>query len=424
MPEDLLASILIVIFLLLLSGLLSGSETSITSVSKSKIHKLAIRGDKRAQQLLHLIKNKSDFISSLLIGNNFVNILASVLATAILIKYYGDKGILYSTILMSLLIVIFSEVLPKSYALIRPDRFALAMSKYLIVFSKIITPIMLLVKAINWSFFKIMRIDLENKATSKTAREDIRNIINMHEDEGRLLKDEGDMLNAILDLKEITVEKIMTHRKNIYSIDLNNKNEFFPRISKSSFSRIPVWKENPNNILGLIHAKNVLTNLNDQGQLDITKIKENLIKPWFVPETTKAKDQLNEFIQRKEKLAFVVDEYGELMGLISMEDIIEEIVGNIFDEKDFSTIGIRKIDINTYRIRGDVNIRDINRELDIQIPDTFYSTIAGYIIHETESFPDVGQIFSFGDIRYEIVNKNKNQITQIKMVLLKKDSIH
>lgn len=424
MPEDLLASILIVIFLLLLSGLLSGSETSITSVSKSKIHKLAIRGDKRAQQLLHLIKNKSDFISSLLIGNNFVNILASVLTTAILIKYYGDKGILYSTILMSLLIVIFSEVLPKNYALIRPDRFALAMSKYLIVFSKIITPIMLLVKAINWSFFKIMRIDLENKATSKTAREDIRNIINMHEDEGRLLKDEGDMLNAILDLKEITVEKIMTHRKNIYSIDLNNKNEFFPRISKSSFSRIPVWKENPNNILGLIHAKNVLTNLNDQGQLDITKIKENLIKPWFVPETTKAKDQLNEFIQRKEKLAFVVDEYGELMGLISMEDIIEEIVGNIFDEKDFSTIGIRKIDINTYRIRGDVNIRDINRELDIQIPDTFYSTIAGYIIHETESFPDVGQIFSFGDIRYEIVNKNKNQITQIKMVLPKKDSIH
>ena len=424
MPEDLLASILIVIFLLFLSGLLSGSETSITSVSKSKIHKLAIRGDKRAQQLLHLIKNKSDFISSLLIGNNFVNILASVLATAILIKYYGDKGILYSTILMSLLIVIFSEVLPKNYALIRPDRFALAMSKYLIVFSKIITPIMLLVKAINWSFFKIMRIDLENKATSKTAREDIRNIINMHEDEGRLLKDEGDMLNAILDLKEITVEKIMTHRKNIYSIDLNNKNEFFPRISKSSFSRIPVWKENPNNILGLIHAKNVLTNLNDQGQLDIAKIKENLIKPWFVPETTKAKDQLNEFIQRKEKLAFVVDEYGELMGLISMEDIIEEIVGNIFDEKDFSTIGIRKIDINTYRIRGDVNIRDINRELDIQIPDTFYSTIAGYIIHETESFPDVGQIFSFGDIRYEIVNKNKNQITQIKMVLPKKDSIH
>ena len=424
MPEDLLASILIVIFLLFLSGLLSGSKTSITSVSKSKIHKLAIRGDKRAQQLLHLIKNKSDFISSLLIGNNFVNILASVLATAILIKYYGDKGILYSTILMSLLIVIFSEVLPKNYALIRPDRFALAMSKYLIVFSKIITPIMLLVKAINWSFFKIMRIDLENKATSKTAREDIRNIINMHEDEGRLLKDEGDMLNAILDLKEITVEKIMTHRKNIYSIDLNNKNEFFPRISKSSFSRIPVWKENPNNILGLIHAKNVLTNLNDQGQLDITKIKENLIKPWFVPETTKAKDQLNEFIQRKEKLAFVVDEYGELMGLISMEDIIEEIVGNIFDEKDFSTIGIRKIDINTYRIRGDVNIRDINRELDIQIPDTFYSTIAGYIIHETESFPDVGQIFSFGDIRYEIVNKNKNQITQIKMVLPKKDSIH
>jgi len=422
MSDDLLISILIIIFLLLLSGFLSGSETSITSVSKSKIHKMAIRGDKRAKQLLYLISKKNDLISSLLIGNNFINILASVLATAVLIKYYGDKGIIYSTIIMSLLIVIFSEVLPKNYALIRPDRFALAMAKYLVFFSKIITPIMLLIKAVNWSFFKIMRIDMENKITSKTAREDIRNIIDMHEDEGRLLKDEGNMLNAILDLREITVEKIMTHRKNIYSIDLNNTNEFFSKISKSSFSRIPVWEKNPNNILGLIHAKNVLTNLDDKGQLDILKIKENLIKPWFIPETTKAKDQLNEFIQRHEKLAFVVDEYGELMGLISMEDIIEEIVGNIFDEKDFSTVGIRKIDSNTYRIRGDVNIRDINRELDIAIPNNNSSTIAGYLIHETESFPEVGQIFSFGNILYEIINKNKNQITQIKLVLPKKTS--
>lgn len=422
MSDDLLISILIIIFLLLLSGLLSGSETSITSVSKSKIHKMAIRGDKRAKHLLYLISKKSDLISSLLIGNNFVNILASVLATAVLIKYYGDNAVVYSTIIMSLLIVIFSEVLPKSYALIKPDRFALAMAKYLVFFSKIITPIMLLIKGINWSFFKIMRIDMDNKITTKTAREDIRNIIDMHEDEGRLLKDEGNMLNAILDLKEITVEKIMTHRKNIYSIDLNNTNEFFSKISKSSFSRIPVWEKNPNNILGLIHAKNVLTNLNDKGQLDILKIKENLIKPWFIPETTKAKDQLTEFIQRHEKLAFVVDEYGELMGLISMEDIIEEIVGNIFDEKDFSTIGIRKIDSNTYRIRGDVNIRDINRELDIAIPNNNSSTIAGYLIHETESFPEVGQIFSFGNILYEIINKNKNQITQIKLVLPKKTS--
>lgn len=422
MSDDLLISILIIIFLLLLSGLLSGSETSITSVSKSKIHKMAIRGDKRAKHLLYLISKKSDLISSLLIGNNFVNILASVLATAVLIKYYGDNAVVYSTIIMSLLIVIFSEVLPKSYALIKPDRFALAMAKYLVFFSKIITPIMLLIKGINWSFFKIMKIDMDNKITSKTAREDIRNIIDMHEDEGRLLKDEGNMLNAILDLKEITVEKIMTHRKNIYSIDLNNTNEFFSKISKSSFSRIPVWEKNPNNILGLIHAKNVLTNLNDKGQLDILKIKENLIKPWFIPETTKAKDQLTEFIQRHEKLAFVVDEYGELMGLISMEDIIEEIVGNIFDEKDFSTIGIRKIDSNTYRIRGDVNIRDINRELDIAIPNNNSSTIAGYLIHETESFPEVGQIFSFGNILYEIINKNKNQITQIKLVLPKKTS--
>jgi Mg2+/Co2+ transporter CorB len=422
MVENIILSISIVIFLLILSGLLSGSETSITSVSKSKIHKLAIRGDKRAKALMKIINKKNDLISSLLIGNNFVNILASALATAILIKFYGDRGILYSTILMSLLIVIFAEVLPKNYALIKPDRFALGMTKYLSVFLKVIFPIMLFIKFINWFFFKIMKIDTDNKSTSKTAREDIRNIIDMHEDEGRLLKDEGDMLNAILDLKEITVEKIMTHRKNIYSIDLNNVQTFFYKIAQSSFSRIPVWEKNPNNILGSIHAKNVLSNLNNDGQLDIAKIKENLIKPWFIPETTKAKDQLSEFIARKEKLAFVVDEYGELMGLISMEDIIEEIVGNIFDEKDFSTIGIRKVSKNSYRIRGDVNIRDINRELDTEIPDIISSTIAGYIIDKTESFPDVGQIFSFDGIMYEIINKNKNQITQINVTLAEKNS--
>ena len=424
MAEDPLSSIIIIFFLLIISGLLSGSETSITSVSKSKIHKLSNRGDVRAKKVLKLIDKKNDLVSSILIGNNIINILASVLATALLIKYYGDKGILYSTIVMSALIVIFSEVLPKNYALLKPDRFVLAMSGPLTIFSKLLLPFIIFLRFINFIIFKLIRVDTTNKITSKSAREDIRNIINMHEDEGRLLKDESDMLNAILDLKEITVEKIMTHRKNIYSINIEETNTFFTKIAQSSFSRIPVWKNSPNNILGLIHAKNVLSNLDDTGTLNINKIKENLIKPWFIPETTKAKDQLNEFIKRKEKLAFIVDEYGELMGLISMEDIIEEIVGNIFDEKDFSTIGIRRLENNIFRIRGDVNIRDINRELDINIPEGTSSTIAGYIIDQTESFPDVGQTFAYDGIMYEIINKNKNQITQIKLTLPKKITTH
>ena len=424
MAEDPLSSIIIIFFLLIISGLLSGSETSITSVSKSKIHKLSNRGDVRAKKVLKLIDKKNDLVSSILIGNNIINILASVLATALLIKYYGDKGILYSTIVMSALIVIFSEVFPKNYALLKPDRFVLAMSGPLTIFSKLLLPFIIFLRFINFIIFKLIRVDTTNKITSKSAREDIRNIINMHEDEGRLLKDESDMLNAILDLKEITVEKIMTHRKNIYSINIEETNTFFTKIAQSSFSRIPVWKNSPNNILGLIHAKNVLSNLDDTGTLNINKIKENLIKPWFIPETTKAKDQLNEFIKRKEKLAFIVDEYGELMGLISMEDIIEEIVGNIFDEKDFSTIGIRRLENNIFRIRGDVNIRDINRELDINIPEGTSSTIAGYIIDQTESFPDVGQTFAYDGIIYEIINKNKNQITQIKLTLPKKITTH
>lgn len=410
-----LTSIIYIIILIIISGMFSGSETSVTSVNRSKIHKLANKGDKRAKKLLNLIDKKNDLISSILVGNNIVNILASVLATAILIEYFGSNGIFYSTLVMTCLIVIFAEVLPKNIALIKADRFALFFSWPLTIFVKIFYPINLILKSLNLVIYKIFGIDHNKKNISVT--EDIRNMIDMHEDEGDLHKDESSMINAILDLKEITVEKIMTHRKNIFSFDINETDKIYSIIAKSSFSRIPVWQDNPNNILGIIHAKNILSNLDHEGKIDIKKIKESIIKPWFIPETTRVKDQLNEFINRKEKIAFVVDEYGELMGLISLEDIIEEIVGNIFDEKDFSTIGIRRIKENQYRIRGDVNIRDINRELDIKLPENNASTLAGYLIYKTEAFPEVGQTFKFNDIIYEILNKNKNQITQIKVVL-------
>ncbi|MBL6758395.1 MAG: DUF21 domain-containing protein [Pelagibacteraceae bacterium] len=410
-----LTSIIYIIILIIISGMFSGSETSVTSVNRSKIHKLANKGDKRAKKLLHLIDKKNDLISSILVGNNIVNILASVLATAILIEYFGSNGIFYSTLVMTCLIVIFAEVLPKNIALIKADRFALFFSWPLTIFVKIFYPINLILKSLNLIIYQIFGIDHKKKNISVT--EDIRNMIDMHEDEGDLHKDESSMINAVLDLKEITVEKIMTHRKNIFSFDINETNKIYSIIAKSSFSRIPVWQDNPNNILGIIHAKNILSNLDHEGKIDIKKIKESIIKPWFIPETTRVKDQLNEFINRKEKIAFVVDEYGELMGLISLEDIIEEIVGNIFDEKDFSTVGIRRIKDNQYRIRGDVNIRDINRELDIKLPENNASTLAGYLIYKTEAFPEVGQTFKFNDIIYEILNKNKNQITQIKVVL-------
>ena len=417
-----LVSIIYIICLIIISAILSGSETSITSIRKSKIHKLANKGDRNALRVLKLIEKKNDLVSSILVGNNFVNILASALATAILIKFYGDDGVIYSTIVMSVLIVIFAEILPKNIALLRPDRYALTLSFILTLFLKIFSPFVYIIKKFNLLIFKIFNIE-KQKVTDASVREDIRNIINMHEDEGILLKDERDMLNGILDLKEMTVEKIMTHRKNIYSINIDQPEEYFKKISQSSFSRIPVWKENPNNILGVVHAKKLLTNINESGKIDLKNINDSTLDPWFIPETTKVKDQLNAFIDRHEKIAFVVDEYGELMGLISLEDIIEEIVGNIFDESDLSTIGIRKIGKNIFRVRGDVNIRDMNRTLDLNLNEKNSSTVAGFLIYETETFPDVGQTFTFNNILFEILNKKNNQITQLKITLPEKNKI-
>ena len=415
-------SVLYILLLVIISAVLSGSETSLTSVRRSKIYKLANKGDKNALRVLKLKKKKNDLISSILVGNNFVNILASALATAILIKIYGDEGVIYSTIVMSVLIVIFAEILPKNIALIKSDRYALSLSFILTIFLKIFSPFVFIIKKFNILIFKIFKIE-KQKVTDATVREDIRNIINMHEDEGILLKDEKDMLNGILDLKEMTVEKIMTHRKNIYSINIDEPDEYFIKISKSSFSRIPIWKENPNNILGVVHAKKLLSKLDHNGHIDIKNINSGILEPWFIPETTKVKDQLNAFIDRHEKIAFVVDEYGELMGLISLEDIIEEIVGNIFDESDLSTIGIRKIGKNVFRVRGDVNIRDVNRTLDLNINEKNSSTLAGYIIYQTQTFPEVGQTFRFNDISFEILNKKKNQITQLKVIIPEKKKI-
>ena len=417
-----LISVIYIICLLVISAILSGSETSITSIRKSKIHKLANKGDKNALRVLRLIEKKNDLVSSILVGNNFVNILASALATAILIKFYGDDGVIYSTIVMSVLIVIFAEILPKNIALLKPDRYALTLSFILTLFLKFFSPFVYIIKKFNLLIFKIFNIE-KQKVTDASVREDIRNIINMHEDEGILLKDERDMLNGILDLKEMTVEKIMTHRKNIYSINIDQPEEYFKKISQSSFSRIPVWKENPNNILGVVHAKKLLTNINESGKIDLKNINDSTLDPWFIPETTKVKDQLNAFIDRHEKIAFVVDEYGELMGLISLEDIIEEIVGNIFDESDLSTIGIRKIGKNIFRVRGDVNIRDMNRTLDLNLNEKNSSTVAGFLIYETETFPDVGQTFKFNNILFEILNKKNNQITQLKVTLPEKNKI-
>ena len=417
-----LVSIIYIICLIIISAILSGSETSITSIRKSKIHKLANKGDRNALRVLKLIEKKNDLVSSILVGNNFVNILASALATAILIKFYGDDGVIYSTIVMSVLIVIFAEILPKNIALLKPDRYALTLSFILTLFLKIFSPFVYIIKKFNLLIFKIFNIE-KQKVTDASVREDIRNIINMHEDEGILLKDERDMLNGILDLKEMTVEKIMTHRKNIYSINVDQPEEYFKKISQSSFSRIPVWKESPNNILGVVHAKKLLANINESGKIDLKNINDSTLDPWFIPETTKVKDQLNAFIDRHEKIAFVVDEYGELMGLISLEDIIEEIVGNIFDESDLSTIGIRKIGKNIFRVRGDVNIRDMNRTLDLNLNEKNSSTVAGFLIYETETFPDVGQTFKFNNILFEILNKKNNQITQLKVTLPEKNKI-
>ncbi len=405
-----------IIILLALSAFFSGSETALTASTRSRLTGLAMKGKSNANIAIELLNKKESLIGAILLGNNLVNILASALATSLLIRVFGNSGVAYAVIIMTALIVIFAEILPKSYAIANSEKAALMVSPYLKPFVTILAPITWLMEKTVFYILGLIGIRHDKNARSLSVADEIRGTVDLHHKEGRLFKMDKDMVKGILDLSEITVEDIMVHRSNIFTVSIDDIPEkIISQVAESPYTRIPVWKDNNENIIGLIHSKNLLKILKDRQSLEITReeIKNSLIKTWFVPETTSLKDQLQMHLKRKIKLAMVVDEYGALNGMISLEDIIEEIVGDISDEHDIDMSDITQDKDGSIKVKGSTEIRNLNRSFGWDLPDEEANTISGLIINESRSFPKIGQEFQFYGFKFKIIEAEKNIITKV-----------
>ncbi|MBT4921587.1 MAG: HlyC/CorC family transporter [Rickettsiales bacterium] len=411
-------SYLFIIILIILSAFFSSSETALTSLSRAKIHKLKKQGNKRALLVSNLRKDKDLLISAILIGNNVVNILASVLTATIFINLFNENAVVLSTITMTLLLVVFAEVLPKSYAIYNAEKLSLILAPYLRIFLIILIPMAKLLKICTQKFFTPHKTSNNKKEDLISAIEELRGVIELHQKEGLIVKEDKDMLDSILDLSETDVNAVMTHRKHMYTLEADTPNEeILEHMLKSPYTRMPIWRETKDNIIGTIHAKDLLKSqmysTKEFKELDITRIAS---KPWFIPETTSLKDQLLAFRNRRNHFAIVVDEYGSVQGIITLEDILEEIVGDIKDEYDKGALtSYRKTGNNSFIVDGSATIRDINRDFDFELPEDDAATIAGLLINISGKIPERGEIFTSHNFEFKVIEKHRNQLTKISI---------
>ena len=418
MDTTLVIVLVAVLVLLLLSGFFSGSETALTGASRARIHHLERRGNRRAAIVSRLIDEREALITTILIGNNLVNILASALATSVLIGFFGTAGVAYATIGMTLLIVIFAEILPKTYAIRYADRAALTVAPVLRGVVWLLSPLSFVIGGVVRIIMQLFGVKREAVAPLVSPAEEIRGAVSLHAREGGLVPLERAMIESIFDLADVEVGEVMVHRTNMSMLDADTPTPVIhQRLLESPFTRVPLWRGEPENIVGVLHVKDLLRAMLARGgeiaELDIVALAK---EPWFVPETTTLSEQLKAFRGRGAHFALVVDEYGALMGLVTLEDIIEEIVGDITDEHDRAAAAIRKQRDGSCLVDGTVSIRDLNREFDWELRDEEAATVAGLVLHEAQAIPEVGQTFHIDGFSFEILRRRGNRITLLRIM--------
>ncbi len=420
-PESLL-TIGAIILLLLFSAFFSGSETALTASSRATMHKLQKDGVAAAGHVNRLKERPERLIGAILLGNNLVNIFASALATALFLNLFGDAGVAVATLVMTAVVLVFAEILPKTIAIARTNRLAMTIAPVIALFVAAFAPVVDVIQVGVRRLVHFFGIDIAEGEDVLSAHERIRGAIELHHEEGKVIKGHRDMLGGVLDLQELEVADVMIHRKNMEMVDAGQSNDVIVQeVLKSAHTRLPLWREDLENIVGVLHQKDLLRALSrvnwDASKLDVEEIA---LRPWFVPETTELNDQLNAFLRERMHFALVVDEYGVLMGLVTLEDILEEIVGDIRDEYDLAVTGVRPQPDGSFNVDGAVPIRDLNRALDWTLPDEEATTIAGLVIHEAQTIPEPGQVFAFYDYKFEILRRSRNQITALRITAPRK----
>lgn len=406
-------SVTIVAALILIAAFFSAAETALTGVSRAIIHQLDHEGVVRATVVKRLRAHKERFIAAILFGNNLVNILASAITTEIMVDLFPNTGVLYATAILTVVLIVFAEILPKTYAIQHATPVSLTVARPIEVFTRLMAPVLSAVQAVVGVALRMF-----GQATPHdqvTAMQMLRGAIDVSASESGGVRRARAMLHSILELGEITVGEIMIHRGNVETVNADlPPAEVIRELMDQPHTRVPLWRGKPENVIGVLHVKALLKAFRESdGNRSGIDPAALATAPWFVPQSTKLLDQLQAFRERREHFALVVDEFGDIKGIVTLEDILEEIVGDISDEHDTTGAGIRIRHDGTILAAGDVTIRDLNRRFDWRLPDEEAATIAGLILHESRQIPDPGQTFAFHGYRFEVLRRQRNRITAI-----------
>ena len=414
-----------IVALIVMSAFFSGSETALTAASRGKLKSRADTGDAGAARALRITEDNERLIGSVLLGNNLVNILAASLATSMFTRLLGDSGVALATLVMTVLVLVFAEVLPKTYAITRSESAASLVSAPILVIIRLFSPLVSAVRALVRGILSLFGVETDPDADVLAVREEIAGALQLGHSEGAVEKEERDRILGALDLGDRTVEEIMLHRSAIEMIDVNDGPEaILQQCLQSRHTRLPVFESERENVVGLIHAKDLLRAIYRHGgspeteatHLDGFDVKAVIKPAYFIPDTTTLDDQLRQFLRRHTHFALVVDEYGALEGLITLEDILEEIVGEITDEYDLVEDGLLKRQPDgSFSVDGAITIRDLNRATEWNLPDDEANTVAGLVIHEAQTIPTAGQVFSFHGFRFEVTERVANRITRLRI---------
>ena len=407
---------LIIILLILASAFFSSAETALTAASDARMRQLASKGNDRARIVEALRADREGLIGSILIGNNAVNVLGSALATSIAISLFGEGGLVWATIAMTVLLVVFAEVMPKTYAFTYADQYALKIAPALQLVVRLLSPLSLGLRLLASQMIR-PRLDDDHD-----REEELRGLIELQGSNGNADdRERKAMLSSILDLNELSVDQIMTHRGAVSMVNADDNIEDILRfVLGSPHTRHPVFSGKPDNIIGVLHVKDLLRALREtetgSKKANLPQLVQNIASDaYFIPETTLLFDQLQAFRTRREHFAVVVDEYGDFRGIVTLEDILEEIVGDIDDEHDIGLAGLSAQADGSWLVDGNVTIRDLNRTLGWHLPDEDASTLAGLVLFESRTIPSPGQEFRFHDIRFRIVKREGNRLTSLRL---------
>jgi Mg2+/Co2+ transporter CorB len=414
-------SVTAIILLLVCSAFFSASETALTAVSRGRMHQLEQDGNRAARRVNRLVGNRERMIGAVLLGNTFINILASSITTALLEDELGAHAVVVTTAVMTAVILIFVEVLPKTLAIARTDRVALTVAAPLQGLVSLLAPI---VAAVQWLVWKVLalfgvRSEQSDEESAEAAHDEIRGAVALHHQEGSVEREHRNMLSGILDLRELKVGDVALHRTSMISVDADlPPRAILEAVTDARHTRIPMWKSEPENIIGVLHTAHLAHALVEKnGDINAVDIPALITPPWFVPDTTTLEEQLEAFRARRSHFALVVDEYGVLRGLVTLEDIFGEIFGELPDDpQNDIRPDVRKRPDGSYLVDGTVPVRDLNRELDWNLPDEEATTIAGLVIQESGTIPEPGQRFAFFGFKFEVLRRQRNQITALKVI--------